>query len=649
MRALITRPVEDARPLSALLAARGVDFILEPLLEIVPRAAPIPDADLDSVQALLFTSANGVRAFAALSPRRDLPVRAVGDGTAQAALQAGFGKVESASGDVAALAALVREKCDPSKGALFHAAGSALAGDLKGSLEKAGFTVLRSQLYEARAAAAFSPEARMNLTLGAIDLMLFFSPRTARIFADLWRGAGMPSLARAVALCLSPAVAQDLRDLGWQRVEIAARPDQPALMAMIDAEIARRKASEDQPARAEPAMAEQAPRQVPVGAQIATSTQQGRARGGALAGFVAGGVAGVLVSLALVLGAPLWQQLAERYGLGFHMPEFFSRNDTLLRDVEALGQRLDGVEGRTAELAARTDLLSQTLAGQESGDSGNPSEAVAALEARLAKLEAESPAPPELLMEVQTQKERLGDLTARLDGLTALEGRLAALEGRMSAHDQMLAEIKAKPSGMTAEQQRATALVLAIGQLRGALADGRPFGPALAALAQLADAGTAHETLTPIIDALTPIAATGAPTLSQLQASLPAHAIAAAFEGEAAQAISGGAQQGWLRRLLHSFSSVVTVRPIGADVEGDTPMAHLARAEAKLGAGDLQAAVDELGALQGAAAKAAADWLEKAKARLQLEEAAVGLADLAASAFTSLAPAAPQAAPADGQ
>src|SRR4051812_16935975 len=90
--------------------------------------------DLTNVQAVLFTSANGVRAFAAAERRRDIPAFAVGEATAAAARLAGFTTVDTAGGDVAALADLVRERLTPARGALLHAAGSAVAGDLSGVL-----------------------------------------------------------------------------------------------------------------------------------------------------------------------------------------------------------------------------------------------------------------------------------------------------------------------------------------------------------------------------------------------------------------------------------------------------------------------------------------------------------------------------------
>src|SRR5262249_16960111 len=120
IQALITRPEEDAATLADALRQRGVAVTIEPLLSI--RTLPGAETDVAGVQALLFTSSNGVRAFAELSPRRDLPCFAVGDATAAAARGAGFDRVESAGGDVRDLTRLVAEKLQPAGGPLFHAA-----------------------------------------------------------------------------------------------------------------------------------------------------------------------------------------------------------------------------------------------------------------------------------------------------------------------------------------------------------------------------------------------------------------------------------------------------------------------------------------------------------------------------------------------
>jgi len=235
MRVLVTRPREDAAPLVAALEARGHEALLEPLLTILPRdRVDWPDGHA-AAQALLATSANGLRAFARRDPRRDLAVFAVGDASAAAARDLGFSTVASAAGDVADLAALVSARLDPAAGPLLHPAAGRLAGDLQGALAQAGFTVLRVVLYDARPAAALSAACVDALTAGTVDAVALFSPRTAASFAGLVSAAGLAPACRGVtALCLSEAVAAQVAGLAWRAVAIAERPDLGALLAQLD-------------------------------------------------------------------------------------------------------------------------------------------------------------------------------------------------------------------------------------------------------------------------------------------------------------------------------------------------------------------------------------------------------------------------------
>ncbi len=257
MRILITRGRDDAAPLAAELEARGHAALIEPMLEILPAAGSKQKliGDLTSVQALLFTSANGVRAFARLTPARGYRGFAVGDATAAAAREAGFARVESAAGDVEALAQLVVQRLRPEDGVLLHAAASQLAGDLQGRLEAAGFALRRAVLYEAQAASSISEEIRGELDAGRIDAVLFFSPRTAKTFVTLVREGGLAqALARCAALCLSEAVAEEVRSCAWAGVHLAPEPNQDSLLQVLD-RIAVGEASQTEGKAAE-AMAE---------------------------------------------------------------------------------------------------------------------------------------------------------------------------------------------------------------------------------------------------------------------------------------------------------------------------------------------------------------------------------------------------------
>ncbi|TNE38380.1 MAG: uroporphyrinogen-III synthase [Alphaproteobacteria bacterium] len=230
MRLLVTRPEKESAALAAVLMERGHEVLIEPILEIVfDEAQEVP---LEGVQALLFTSANGVEAFARVSDNRALPVFAVGKVTAKAARAAGFVIVSVSGGDVDLLAADVAAALGPRNGALLHVAGSHVAGDLKGYLEKRGFEVRRSVLYEARERDAFSEETAKALESGALDGVLLYSWRSANGFAELIRNLGVP-LDHVTCYCLSKNVAKALEGLNFKEILVAERPEQDLLLKLL--------------------------------------------------------------------------------------------------------------------------------------------------------------------------------------------------------------------------------------------------------------------------------------------------------------------------------------------------------------------------------------------------------------------------------
>ncbi|MDP6786652.1 MAG: uroporphyrinogen-III synthase [Rhodospirillales bacterium] len=232
MRLLVTRPRDDAEALAGPLAALGIEILIEPLLGIRYRDGPPPD--LAGVQAILATSANGVRALVRRCDDRDVAVFAVGDATARAARAAGYRAVESARGTVEDLARLVCARLDAGAGALLHVAGKTVAGDLGGLVAGAGFKVCRHVYYEAAPAECFSAAAVRAMAEGEVDGVIFFSPRTAAIFVSLAEAHELTDVCPGmVAYCLSPAVAERARLLPWRRAVTAARPDQETLIATI--------------------------------------------------------------------------------------------------------------------------------------------------------------------------------------------------------------------------------------------------------------------------------------------------------------------------------------------------------------------------------------------------------------------------------
>ncbi len=235
MRVLVTRPRPDAMVTARLLEDAGHKVLVAPLMKTVPVAPPdgFPGPDL---QAWLVTSANGVRALAGATPDRSTPVFAVGDASANAARDCGFRTVESANGDVDALADLVRRALDPKGGRLVHAVGSVTAGNLAGDLSRAGFEVSPAVLYEAQASETLPHAIGSALRRAELDGVLIYSPRTARIFARLIADAGLDvELDNVAAFGLSQAVSDVLSGLRFSTVRTAREPTQDALLRELEA------------------------------------------------------------------------------------------------------------------------------------------------------------------------------------------------------------------------------------------------------------------------------------------------------------------------------------------------------------------------------------------------------------------------------
>ncbi len=223
-RVWVTRAQPGAAATAERLRALNFDPLVLPLLEV----RPVKDSHLDltGVGALAFTSANGVAAFAARSPVRDLPAFAVGAATARAAWGAGFAHVISAEGDVGALA-LVIHSAGEFPGAVLHAAPAEPAGDLAGALAGFGVAARAVTLYET--APADLAEAHLA-EAAAADIVLLHSPKAARVLAAYLETHPAPALK---ALCLSPAVAAPLGGVPLRSVTAAVAPSEPALLALL--------------------------------------------------------------------------------------------------------------------------------------------------------------------------------------------------------------------------------------------------------------------------------------------------------------------------------------------------------------------------------------------------------------------------------
>jgi uroporphyrinogen-III synthase len=232
LRLLVTRPQREAERSATTLRARGHDVLVAPLMRIEMIDCAIAQR---AYRAVVMTSANAVHAIAR-HPMRDtlraVPAFTVGDRTGEAARALGFVNVHSAAGARGDLIALIRARMDTSDGPILYLAGEDRSAEL--NVDSSLGEVVTATVYRAVKLAQFSEAAESELRNRQIEGVLHFSRRSADAYLDCARRAEILRAALApVHYCLSQQVASALAQVGAERIRIAPRPHENALVELV--------------------------------------------------------------------------------------------------------------------------------------------------------------------------------------------------------------------------------------------------------------------------------------------------------------------------------------------------------------------------------------------------------------------------------
>lgn len=233
MRVLVTRPEQSAVRTGERLKALGHEPIYLPLFaaEHDPEGVAVALSYRDAA-AILVTSAEAVRALGFAGALANTPLFAVGKATAEAATSAGFSCVETADGDGAALAAVLRERFpDETKPALLYLAGEPRSPRLEQELAATRFPLKVIACYRMRPVdltgdilqAAFQQEPKA---------VLLYSAETARRFFELAESF-LKHRQDIHILCLSAAIAEAVPASMQDRTQYAIRPDERSLFELL--------------------------------------------------------------------------------------------------------------------------------------------------------------------------------------------------------------------------------------------------------------------------------------------------------------------------------------------------------------------------------------------------------------------------------
>lgn len=231
---IITRAEPGAHETAKRLEKMGFPAVVSPVLIMQTRQqVTLPTAE--TLAGLVFTSANGVRAYSARREDRTLPTWCVGPATATAARDAGFEIVHESAGNAVDLADFIARNSSPGPRPLLHVANGAAKGGLKRALTGHGFETAFAPLYDMLPAERFSDPADAALSAQKPSVVLIHSAKGAQRFAELCPSGEREHVAVAA---ISDFAAWPLKDLDFNQMQIASTPNEDGLLEALEAVLA---------------------------------------------------------------------------------------------------------------------------------------------------------------------------------------------------------------------------------------------------------------------------------------------------------------------------------------------------------------------------------------------------------------------------
>jgi uroporphyrinogen III methyltransferase/synthase len=227
---LITRAADDAVPLRRRLETLGAQVLELPAIEIVPPEDSTPlDIALRALETfdwIAFTSRRAVRAvfdrLSTLGLSGELPCRvaAVGPATEAELAERGINvDCRPTEARAAALGDALRRHGVAGRDVLLPTGDLALP-DLRAGLEAAGARVVEIVAYRTLQPLEARSESIQALRRGGVDAIALASPSAARNLAAML-GADIPLLQHVRLVCIGPATAAAVRELGLEPAAVA--------------------------------------------------------------------------------------------------------------------------------------------------------------------------------------------------------------------------------------------------------------------------------------------------------------------------------------------------------------------------------------------------------------------------------------------
>lgn len=241
MRIVVTRPENTGRKTAAILQDMGHKAVLLPLVEARHDLEAAKTALAAPWAALTFTSAQALAVLSEaeidLRPFADKPVFAVGQATANAAMQAGFHNILTADGYGESLAKLIGQHIgqETAQAApLLYLAGSPRSPALETALDQLGVIYTTTECYRMQPIDWSKDDLDALLVAKPVDAVFLFSTETARLFfKNIVSDRYEDQLRQSHFFCLSENVAAAVPQAFSSHVHVSSLPSQAGLLDLL--------------------------------------------------------------------------------------------------------------------------------------------------------------------------------------------------------------------------------------------------------------------------------------------------------------------------------------------------------------------------------------------------------------------------------
>jgi uroporphyrinogen-III synthase len=238
---VITRSLNYAEDYNSTLQKANIKTFIEPLFTINTCWAEQSNLSksLTTANLLIATSKNAITALAEMATIRDIPLIAVGHGSAQLAQELGFLKVSNGGGDVVQLIRYVASNY-ASGSRILYLRGDIISLDLKAKLLAYGFKAEELILYNTIYSKQFSDAMLELLKAQKIGSASFFSAKSAQVFIQHLRSAKLENCLRgSYAFALSQTIKKELQRIEWAKFFVANFPNQESLERKVIAVLSK--------------------------------------------------------------------------------------------------------------------------------------------------------------------------------------------------------------------------------------------------------------------------------------------------------------------------------------------------------------------------------------------------------------------------